>query len=342
MNDVTLAPGWLGAGKALAFALHMIPTQVALGAALVAALAALTRGDFSGRLARRTAAIVPGAVALAIALGVPSLMFNQVAYAADMERATAARGWMWFGIIPLLLLTYAAAHELSIRFSEGGPGRIGGAAGVAAAIGLLAASRFFTNLTAGMGGTGPDGWRWALWLGLTLMTTAVWLFVDAGRATGEPPAWRGRAAALARNLHLAGLIVFAFAGIRHAAGMPGGGPRTASGYDPVVQYVFVLGLLLPLAAQVTMRLTLLHPLSDFAPWRGPASGPLVAAALQIAGLLVNAGAREWARLGTASAVPVHAPGGLLLAVGGLATLGAAFTVWTIYRVVHPSPIPSDA
>ena len=106
------------------FVLHLVFVNLALGGTLLAALARLLAGgreeDPRTVLASRLAAINGYGVSLAITTGVAPLLFIQVLYGQYFYSATILLGWIWFGLLVVLMVGYYALYLFKFRSAPTG------------------------------------------------------------------------------------------------------------------------------------------------------------------------------------------------------------------------------
>jgi hypothetical protein len=96
------------------FFLHLVFMNLTLGGTLMAFVANLrssgSRTDANGVLAQRLMGVNTYAISLAITTGVAPLLFVQVLYQQYFYSGTILLGWIWFGLLVLLLIGYYAAY----------------------------------------------------------------------------------------------------------------------------------------------------------------------------------------------------------------------------------------
>jgi len=104
------------------FFLHLIFMNLTLGGTLMAFVANLRgrgqSGDPDAVLAKRLMGVNTYAISLAITTGVAPLLFVQVLYQQFFYSGTILLGWIWFGMLVLLMIGYYAAY-LHKRFRGG-------------------------------------------------------------------------------------------------------------------------------------------------------------------------------------------------------------------------------
>ena len=96
------------------FFLHLIFMNLTLGGTLMAFVANLKgkgrEGDADAVLAKRLMGVNTYAISLAITTGVAPLLFVQVLYQQFFYTGTILLGWIWFGMLVLLMIGYYAAY----------------------------------------------------------------------------------------------------------------------------------------------------------------------------------------------------------------------------------------
>ena len=106
------------------FFLHLLFMNLTLGGTLLAWISHLRAGgradDPNGVLAGRMMAVNAFAISLTITTGVAPLLFIQVLYQRFFYSGTILLGWIWFGLLALLLLGYYATYLYKFR---GAPSR---------------------------------------------------------------------------------------------------------------------------------------------------------------------------------------------------------------------------
>ncbi len=153
-------PEWLFHGLLVfTFFLHMLFMNLTLGGTLLAWISHIRAGgrsdDPNGVLAGRMMAVNAYAISLTITTGVAPLLFIQLIYQPFFYSGTILLGWIWFGLLLLLLGGYYAAYLYKFR---GAPRRGSGGglwlAGSAIAFLLIAMIHVAVHLIH----TQPDRW----------------------------------------------------------------------------------------------------------------------------------------------------------------------------------------
>ena len=157
MNDVIIpdidpialpAPVWLMQFLShLTFMLHIIPMNLILGGAILAAVLAWygksrDRENVT-RLASDVGHVIPAAVAATITLGVPPLLFLQVLYGPLFYTSGVLIAWPWLSVIVLLTTGYYSAYYFSLKRDP--DGRLPVAAAVLAATMFVLISFMYSN-----------------------------------------------------------------------------------------------------------------------------------------------------------------------------------------------------
>lgn len=133
------APAWLFQGLLLAtFLVHLLFMNVALGGTLIGAVHRILarRPEDPGRaLGRMVLGLLSPALSFTITTGVAPLLFVQLLYAQVFYPATIVIGWVWLGLLVLLVVGYYAVYLA--KFQVGGEGAVPAWMSLAAA-GLVA------------------------------------------------------------------------------------------------------------------------------------------------------------------------------------------------------------
>ncbi len=129
------------------FYLHLLAMNLMLGGSLIGAVARW-RGrrahrPHDARLASMVAGSLPVLIAVAVTLGVATLLFVQALYGRLFFTSSILIGWYWLAVIPTLILAYGLAYRLAFRDAAGARGALL-TSGVTAA-GLLAIAFVYVN-----------------------------------------------------------------------------------------------------------------------------------------------------------------------------------------------------
>jgi hypothetical protein len=228
-----VAPALLVALKVVGFYLHAILMTLWLAGMPAAVMLRASRPRVADRLFR----VMPFALAFGINAGIVPLLFLQTLHPELFFPATILQAWFWLLVIPLVLVSYAAAY-LSAA------GRWPVAAG-----GMAAAFLAWVGVTFSAGMTlaaSPERWpavlaaqsdaaavrglylhldapvllRFGLMTGLALGTVAAFLALDA-QGRGRDEAYRAEARPLVPAFALAGLALFGGCGLAYAGRVSG-------------------------------------------------------------------------------------------------------------------------
>jgi hypothetical protein len=145
------APAWVLKTLLVAtFALHLLPMNLIVGGAFVAAWAAFKgRAGGAGALPWRLltgdlARLLPPATAFTITTGIAPLLFLQVLYGQLFFTSSVLMAWSWLAVIGLLLVGYYSTYGFSLgRGSGPSPGLALLSAGAFSVIALI----FTNNMT---------------------------------------------------------------------------------------------------------------------------------------------------------------------------------------------------
>ena len=136
---VTGPPGLFEALLVAAFAAHLLLVNAALGGALLALFSPGPGRATAAELAKR----LPIAVAAAVNLAIPPLLFASVLYGQYLYTAAIFSAAPWLALFMVVMIAYALLYVFQARASRPGAGWI---AAVAAAL-LLAASLTLVNVS---------------------------------------------------------------------------------------------------------------------------------------------------------------------------------------------------
>lgn len=127
----------------LTFVLHLLLMNTVLGGTVIVAVHALRKPASEQGPVRDFATRLPTALALAINLGVPPLLFVQVLYGNFFYTSSVIMALWWLGIVGLVMLAYYGLYIFAINHDELGTRRI--AVIVLALLLLVATSFVFSN-----------------------------------------------------------------------------------------------------------------------------------------------------------------------------------------------------
>ncbi len=192
--------------KVFGFFLHIIPMSLWYAGILIALLMHIFGKDNGKIFARRLMTQMPIIVAAGINLGIVPLLFTQVAYYRVFYPATILMGWLWFGIIILLIIAYYGIYIYASAYKNDNnrltlPRIIIGwiSSFIFIIIGFIFANAFslMVNLDSwhnlwlktqiggavlGIGNNFHDPTlfpRWLMMFGLAIMTTGIYAIFDA-------------------------------------------------------------------------------------------------------------------------------------------------------------------
>ena len=113
------APLWvITALHVLTLSLHFAAMNFVLGGTLIVLTGRFDR-RWGNPTIRRFIALLPGAMAATVTLGVAPLLFLQLAYPRQMYSASIVSGWFWFLVIPAVIGAYYLLYAASFSGKEG-------------------------------------------------------------------------------------------------------------------------------------------------------------------------------------------------------------------------------
>jgi hypothetical protein len=350
------APYWFIVGfKVLGFALHMVPMHLWYAGLITMLFLRALAGDHGARLSGRVLNAMPVIVAYGINLGIIPLLFTQVAYNRVFYPATILMAWPWFSVVGLLMVSYYGVYLYVIGLRKGHLTRLHQTAGWIASglfviLGFVFANAFSlmtrvegwqenwlgfhvagAPLGIGLNLTDPSMWpRWLMMLGLALMTTGAYVFIDqaffAGQESDEHRAWARRTALI---LYTAGTAWFAVIGSFYLfVALP-----------PETRALLLKG--------PSLVLTIITALSPGLPWLAillgrtrPTRAIALSAGLAHFGVLaLNAVSRQWVQNAElapyldVAAQPVNLEWSPLVLFLALFVAGLAVTGWMLAQVI---------
>jgi hypothetical protein len=108
------APAWLfHLLLIVCFFVHVLFLNVTLGGTIIGASSALLTRDQAGpgrRAGRLVLGLLPPSISFTVTTGVAPLLFVQVLYAQVFYPATVLLGWIWLGLLALLIAGYYAVY----------------------------------------------------------------------------------------------------------------------------------------------------------------------------------------------------------------------------------------
>lgn len=156
--DAMPGPGWWFETLLLVtFVLHLLLMNTALGGAVIVAVLSLRNKPAERSIIRDFSTRLPTALALAINMGIPPLLFLQVLHGQFFYVSSILMAFWWLAIVGLIMLGYYGLYIFAINQDELGNRRT--VVAVVAALLLLATSFILTNNMTLM--LQPD--NWAAW-----------------------------------------------------------------------------------------------------------------------------------------------------------------------------------
>ncbi len=129
------------------FFLHLVAMNLMLGGALIGLVARWRsrrpNRPHESRLASMAAASLPVLIAVAVTLGVATLLFIQALYGRLFFTSSVLIGWYWLAVIPTLILAYGLAYRLAFR--DAAAARGGLVASGVTAVALFAVACVYVN-----------------------------------------------------------------------------------------------------------------------------------------------------------------------------------------------------
>ena len=341
-------PAWLAQSlMALTLALHWTFLSMAAGGAVAYVLFRRDSPGVPGPRRRALAAFLPLSLQTAMTLGIAPLLFVQVLYGQFFYTANILMGWVWLGLLVLMIVNF---YMLYYAWHRTRTGRTAWLLGIAVLAHMAISAKILTaNATLtqspdawdgfrAMGGLVPfmgDALFWPRWtmalsalLGGGGLFVAIFLRARAGDSTDavRPPV--GKALAVS-HVGLAGAIA---AGLWAAVRLPQAARAALPGGAEAALPYAALG-----AAALTLLLTLLARRSgSLAALLAPA-GTFLVALLAVAGLrdaVRRAALAEHFRL---ASVPVHAQWSSFSLFAVILVLGLALMAYLVRLGFAPVP-----
>ena len=234
--------------KVFGFVLHIIPMHLWYAGLLLIVIFSFRRQIFFKLLAERLLGIMPFAIAIGINFGIIPLLFIQVGYYPVFYPSTILMSWFWLAVIPLLMTAYYGVYfylSQVRREKMSWPGRMAGviSSGCFLLIGFIFANQFSLMVnphqmlslydrfqwSGAPNGLGLNLWdatlwpRWLMMFGLALLTTAVYITLDAVFfVKGQGYEYRLWQAGIGFKVYTFGMIVFVLMGSWYLFGsLPG-------------------------------------------------------------------------------------------------------------------------
>ncbi len=348
MLGLPVEPGLAQILMALTLALHWAFLAMTFGGATAYVLAGRSDGPLAG-VRKSLAAYLPLSLATAMTLGIAPLLFVQVLYGQFFYTANILMGWVWLGLLGVVIALFYVLWLGWIRVRRGGSGRIVGV--VAAGLMAVAALILVANATLTQS---PDAWtaqrlrgpgvpymadplfapRWALALSAMLAGGGLFAALFLHLGSGGRDAARPRVARLL-TASVAGFVGMAAAAVAAAVATPQDHARVLMGSS---EAAFVY------AAAAGIALT--GVLSLIACVRRTTAAMLAPAATMVATLLAVAAVRDALRRAALAevfdlyAVPVHAQWSSFALFAVIFVLGLAYLAY-LARVVFTARVGAE-
>jgi hypothetical protein len=351
------APFWfITFFKVFGFILHMIPMNIWYAGMLLVAIFATFGKNHSLELAHRLSRTMPIIVALGVNLGIVPLLFTQVGYYQFYYPAGILMAHAWFSVIIILIFAYYGVYVYSLSVKKNRNTKFAIASAWISSIafifiGFLFANNFslmsnvnewihvFNRTEAGGAvlGTGLNTSdptlipRWLMMFGIAVMTTAVFIAVDAvffrkRDTSDEYRKWAGRFVLV---LYVAGFVWFAAMGSWYIFGELEKSTFLEVFRYPVVYMLFALTAISP--GFVLLVLFRQRKLMT-------KGGIILASALQVLVISLNAVSRQWVqnveifRYEDVSRLPVNTQWSPMIVFLILFVLGLGVVGWMIAKI----------
>ena len=99
----------------LTFTIHVIAMNFVLGGSIITAIARLRGGGVPARFARAFGKAMPTVIATAVTFGVAPLLFLQALYGRLFFTSAVLMAWLWFAVVPLVIVAYYGAYTIAFR-----------------------------------------------------------------------------------------------------------------------------------------------------------------------------------------------------------------------------------
>lgn len=254
----------------LGFSLHVVPMNLWYAGTLLAVVLGTFGHGHVKTVGHHIARVLPFALAFGINFGIIPLLFIQVAYYQFFYPATVLIAWPWFAVFWIVMVAYFSVYLYRLAIEDKGPVRVGRKLGWLSAGAFVVVGFIFANALSLM--AGPDRWwgifksaniaggatglalnwtdptlipRWLFMFALAVMTTAVFVAVDAAFLSGrDEEEYCGYALRFAGVLYSAGLLLFVAFGSWYIFGTrPFALPLAIR--NPVMRIIFPLTMLSP-------------------------------------------------------------------------------------------------
>jgi hypothetical protein len=312
------APFWfITFFKVFGFILHMIPMNIWYAGMLIVAIFATFGKDHSKELAHRLSRSMPIIVAMGVNLGIVPLLFTQVGYAQFYYPAGVLIGWPWLSVIFFLLFAYYGVYVYSLGVRRNKETKFTIASAWISSIlfifiGFLFANNFSlmvnvnqwakiferTNVAGAVTGqalniSDPTLFpRWLMMFGIAMMTTAVFIIIDAFqfKKTSTSPQYKAWAVKFAFIFFTVGMIWFTITGSWYIIGALDKFTLESVINSPLIIVLFILTALSPGAPWLALLLMFVRVKSNLLPSKSLITISTIAQFVVIA---LNAISRQW-------------------------------------------------
>lgn len=312
------APFWfITFFKVLGFILHMIPMNIWYAGMLLIAIFATFGKNHARELAHRLSRSMPIIVAMGVNLGIIPLLFTQVGYSQFYYPAGVLIAWPWLSVIFFLIFAYYGVYvySLSVRRNKETKFSIASAwvsSILFIVIGFLFANNFSlmvnvnewakiferTNVGAAMTGQSLNLSdptllpRWLMMFGLAMMTTAIFIIIDAFQfkkisTSVQYKVWAVRFAFIFFTL---GMIWFAITGSWYIIGVLDRFTLESVINSPLITILFIFTALSPGAPWLALLLMSVRAKADLLPNKSLVT---ISAIAQFVVITLNAISRQW-------------------------------------------------
>jgi len=317
------APFWfITFFKVLGFILHVIPMNIwYAGMLLVAIFATFPKGtsgkNHAEELAHRLSRSMPIIVAMGINLGIVPLLFTQVGYPQFYYPAGDLIAVPWLAVIFFLIFAYYGVYvySLSVRKNKETKFAIASAwisSILFVVIGFLFANNFSlmanvdewtkifdkTNVAGAVTGQAlnlgdPTLFpRWLMMFGIAVMTTSVYIVVDAFyfKKASTSNSYKSWAVKFSFILFTVGMVLFALMGSWYIFGALDKFTLDQVGGNPLIITLFIFTALSPGAPWLTLLLMFIRIKSNLLPRKNLV---VIASLAQFLVITLNAISRQW-------------------------------------------------
>jgi hypothetical protein len=306
------APFWfITFFKVLGFVLHMIPMNIWYAGMLLIAIFATFGKGHTQELAHRLSRSMPVIVAIGVNLGIVPLLFTQVGYYQFYYPTGVLLGWSWLSVIFFLIFAYYGVYVYSLSVRNDKNTRFAIIAAWVSSvlfilIGFLFANNFSlmvnlnewakifdrTNLAGAVTGQALNISdptllpRWLMMFGIAIMTTSVFIAIDAFyfkklSTSAEYKAWAGK---FAFGFFTLGVASFAIMGSWYIFGTIDKYTLDQLRGNPFMYLIFLLTAISPAPVWIALLLQRKNPRKNLTNF---------AAIGQVVVLSLNAVSRQW-------------------------------------------------